>query len=65
MLSRFESVFGQRIVCRHAHCDGDGLDLWIGIQTVVAAVGARHAELIGGCPRGLFVRRAHGVEFGF
>jgi hypothetical protein len=60
MLARFERVFGERIVRRHAHGDGDGLNFRIGIQSIVVAVGARNTELIGGCPRGLFMCRAHG-----
>jgi hypothetical protein len=47
-------------VRRHAHGDGDGLNFRIGIQSIVVAVGARNTELIGGCPRGLFMCRAHG-----
>ncbi len=65
VLARFDGVFAKLVVRRHAHRDRHGFDLRIGAQRFVAAVRARHAELIGRRLRGIRMRRAHGIELGF
>jgi hypothetical protein len=64
MFARFNGVFRKLIVRRHAHRDDHGFHPLIGVQRLVAAVGAFHAELIGGCLRSLRMRSAHGIKLG-
>ena len=65
VLARFNGVFAKLIVRRHAHRDQHGFDLPVGVQRLVVAVRARHAELIGRRLGGIRMRRAHGIELGF
>ena len=65
VLARFNGVFAKLIVRRHAHRDQHGFDLRIGVQRLVVAVRAPHAELIGRRLRGIRMRGAHGIELGF
>ena len=65
MLARFDGVFRQHVMRRHAHRHQRRFDRRIGVHGFVVAVGAFDSVFLAGSPGCLFVRRANGVNLGF